>query len=125
MTEQTKAEKLAAELTYSFGRNPTVVRAEAAAELRRLSPMEGMLRGALSALTEIEIEVSALRAECEALRKDANRYAKARHFIGASKANGSQFFHLQTLRPLGNIMKGSVAQHFDVAIDAAMGEKHE
>jgi hypothetical protein len=54
------------------------------------------------------------------LREDAERYRWLRAWTtGQSDARGRQAFALPDPHPLGNIMRGSVSQHLDAAIDAA------
>ena len=71
--------------------------------------------------------IEADAAELEALRKDAARYRwLQRRTAGLRDNEGRQYFSFPSmfgLRPVGNIMQGSVGQHLDAAIDAAMGEK--
>lgn len=60
-------------------------------------------------------------AEIEALRADAERYRWLRaKTTGYEESRGRQSFDLPDPHPLGNIMRGSVAQHLDAAIDAAI-----
>jgi hypothetical protein len=64
-------------------------------------------------------------AERDALRKDAERWRKFRlmvrgeRHIGTGHNQGFAFPSRFDLPPLADIMRGSVAQHLDAAIDAA------
>lgn len=56
-------------------------------------------------------------------RVDAERYRwLRRHTTGQSDKRGRQEFALPDPHPLSNIMKGSVSQHLDAAIDAARSQ---
>lgn len=64
--------------------------------------------------------------EIAALRKDAERYRWLRAQVrGARDERGRQEFDMPDPHPLGDIMRGSVAQHFDAAVDAAMAPKRD
>lgn len=67
-------------------------------------------------------QIAALRAELEKAREDARRYNWIRHRVGGSRdSRGIEEFDLPLVRPcVASIMQGSVAQHFDCAIDAAL-----
>jgi hypothetical protein len=64
------------------------------------------------------------RAELDAQRKDAERYRKLRALVrgerhlGTGHNQGFAFPSRFELPPLGDIMRGSVVQHLDAAIDA-------
>ena len=61
----------------------------------------------------------ALLDETEALRADAARYRWLRSQVrGKRDGRGRSEFDMPDPHPLGNIMQGSVAQHFDSSIDA-------
>ena len=65
-----------------------------------------------------------LKAEREADKLDAERWRKAKHLIGAESNYGSvPVFRFAMLKPLNNPLQGSVAQHFEEAIDAAIAQK--
>ena len=83
----------------------------------------------------LRIEIQELKAEnerlisanirlqegCELLRKDAERYQYLRRWVRGetdlyTKQKTIHFF----INPVGDVMKGSVAQHLDEAIDAAV-----
>lgn len=55
--------------------------------------------------------------------RDAERYRwlRSKTSGGYSMPGSPASFQLPLIRPVGNIMKGSVAQHLDAAIDAARG----
>lgn len=57
--------------------------------------------------------------EFEKLLRDANRYRKLRRIVGGKSLGTRNGFHLDMLYPIdgANIMKGSVTQHFDEAVD--------
>lgn len=75
------------------------------------------LNDALSILTEALAEL----AERE---KDAERYRWLQlRMRGEKFASGRQYFDVDFPDPLTNIMQGSVAEHFNDAIDAAIKEK--
>jgi hypothetical protein len=63
--------------------------------------------------------------EMAAVFRDAARYRLLRSKVsgGYSMPGSPASFQLPLIPPVGNIMKGSVAQHFDAAIDAACGVK--
>ena len=67
-------------------------------------------------------------AELESLRKDAERWRKLRAMVRGERSSESArpaHFAFPThmeLTPLADIMRGSVAQHLDAAIDAAMSD---
>ena len=62
-------------------------------------------------------------AELAALRKDAERYRWLRaNTHGEQDGRGRQEFCMPDPCPRANIMRGSVAQHLDAAIDADMLE---
>jgi hypothetical protein len=70
------------------------------------------------------------RAELEALRKDAERWRWWRAQVWGFRALGSArpavfaYPSAMELPPVrGDIMRGSVAEHFDHAVDAAMAER--
>ena len=74
--------------------------------------------------------VIALKAACdeiESLRKDAERYRKLRARVrgerrcGTGKNQEFAFPSRFELPPLGDVMRGSVAQHLDAALDALPG----
>lgn len=69
-------------------------------------------------------EVLALKVdELDTLRKDAERYRWLRaNTHGEQDARGRQEFCMPDPHPQANIMRGSVAQHLDAAIDAEMLE---
>lgn len=72
------------------------------------------------AIARLTAERDAARAEVEALREDAERYRWLRlHTIGKADPRGRQEFELPDPHPRGDIMRGSVAQHLDAAIDSA------
>jgi hypothetical protein len=56
-------------------------------------------------------------------RIDAARWRWLRSKVsgGYSTPGSPASFQLPLIRPVGNIMKGSVAQHLDAAVDAARG----
>lgn len=55
--------------------------------------------------------------------KDAERYRWLRaNTRGQSDRRGRQEFEMPDPHPVANIMQGSVAQHLDKAIDAAMAQ---
>jgi hypothetical protein len=60
--------------------------------------------------------VSAAQAD----QLDAARYRWLRGRVAGESTKYGQLFVISEPRPVGNIMKGCVAQHFDAAIDAAM-----
>ena len=67
---------------------------------------------------------AAAKAELEALRKDAERYRWLRaETSGIADARGRQEFVFPDPHPLDNILRGSVAQHLDAAIGAAMAKE--
>ena len=62
-----------------------------------------------------------LKAENERLRKDAERYQYLRRWVrGETDLYTEQKTIHFFINPVGDVMKGSVAQHLDEAIDAAM-----
>lgn len=68
-----------------------------------------------------QAEVARLTRENEGLAKDAARYAWLRSLtIGRRDECGAKRFALPNIETVGDIMKGSVAQHLDSAIDAAL-----
>ena len=80
------------------------------------------------AANELAAENERLREELDQLRQDAERYRFIRAKVYASNAYGraSWKFHYDDLPlPLDNPTRGSVKQHFDDAIDAAMAKGGE
>ena len=80
-------------------------------------------------MTLLETELSAARAEIAELRaklaaaeKDAERYRYWRSVIGAeTDKRGRQWFNYPDMNDSrNNLIGGSVAGHFDLAIDAAI-----
>jgi len=84
-----------------------------------------------AALMQAGHQISALAAnerrlidEIAALRKDAERWRKLRAMVRGERQLGSArpaafaFPSIMELPPLADIMRGSVAQHLDAAIDA-------
>jgi len=64
--------------------------------------------------------------EAEQLRKNSDRYKWLRNGTsGTRDARNRQSFDMPDPHPLGNIMQGSVAQHLDAAIDAAIASEQE
>ena len=69
-------------------------------------------------------KIEALTADRDALRKDAERYRKLRAMVrgerhlGTRHNQGFAFPSRFELMPLADIMRGSVAQHLDAAVDA-------
>ena len=120
-------------------------RSELCAWLRANS--SGDYRPAADAATEIEMLAEAkdnhfaqamangaaareYREEAEALRKDAERWRWWRAQVWGFRALGSArpavfaYPSAMELPPVrGDIMRGSVAEHFDHAVDAAMAER--
>lgn len=91
--------------------------------LIELKPVLGLPHGTrLICLTDYE----RLQAECERLRKDAERYQFVRTRVSASNARGPAswaFHYYQLPKPISNPLAGPPAWvHFDAAIDAAMEE---
>ena len=68
-------------------------------------------------IAELERKLAAKTAECEALRKEAERYRWLLDRIGATRTGG--FFIADWPSTEADLMKGSVAGHLDAAIDAA------
>lgn len=69
--------------------------------------------------------ISRLLAELEARGKDAERYDYIRALTrGARDLSGKEMFVLPSIQPAqgSNIMRGSVAQHLDSAIDTALSK---
>ena len=68
--------------------------------------------------------IARLLDRLEAAEADAGRYRWLRAGTrGQQDARRRQEFELPDPHPLGDIMRGSVAQHLDAAIDAAMQAK--
>ena len=71
-------------------------------------------------------QVAGLTDGAEKLQRDAARWQKLRSMVrgerhtGTGHNQGFAFPSRFELPPLGDIMRGSVAQHLDAAIDAAM-----
>jgi hypothetical protein len=87
--------------------------------------------GGFNAVTEAADRIEALERELLAAREDARRYQWLRAKVSGHRALGSArpasfaFPTSMGLPPLGDIMRGSVAQHMDAAIDSAMkGDGH-
>lgn len=60
--------------------------------------------------------------------EDARRYRCVRSLVGGMLSGGwRQVFHLEHLKPVegANLMKGSVAQHFNEAVDSALAAQQE
>ena len=72
---------------------------------------------------EVRLVMAGMQVELEALRKDAERYRWLRaNTHGEKDRRGRQEFCMPDPCPRANIMRGSVAQHLDAAIDADMLE---
>lgn len=71
-------------------------------------------------MTDPNKQMDDILAELEGIRRDAERYRWLRHRTGAVRApNGIQEFKFPALWDTeANLLKGSVAQHLDAAIDA-------
>jgi len=71
--------------------------------------------------------LAAARREVEALRADAERYRWLRAGVrGERDTSGVAYFQTRMVAPvLDNIMRGSVAQHYDAAIDTARASTDE
>lgn len=79
------------------------------------------LEDIIAAMRKLQSSPSPSPAE-EQDRIDAQRWRTATQFVGAMTAGGwRQIFHLQSLKPIdgANLFRGSVAQHFTEAVDAA------
>lgn len=72
---------------------------------------------------DLERELAKARARITELEANAARYLWFRDTtIGVREANGHYRFGIPTPRALANIMRGSVAQHLDAAIDAHLNK---
>lgn len=77
----------------------------------------------LQRLQKAEAEADALRGERDALAKDAKRYRWLRAKVWANGVLSGYEFQFPTYRDLpapATVMRGSVAQHLDNAIDRAL-----
>lgn len=90
------------------------------APLVRLSDAQAALQ-ALAAEKRPNNAVLVPASELRELQEDAARYRWIRsNARGKVDGRGRQEFDLPDPHPLGNIMRGSVAQHLDAAIDSAI-----
>jgi hypothetical protein len=86
-------------------------------------------RAPWKAMAEAADEITRLRAQVAALEGDAGRYRWLREHVSGHRAVSSArpatfaFPGPMVLTPLGDIMRGSVAQHLDAAIDAALAAR--
>lgn len=66
--------------------------------------------------------IAELKAKLAEAEKDAERYQKLKGRVKGAQdfEGGQQYFKFPHFEPIGNIMKGSVAQHLDRAIDRAI-----
>lgn len=74
-------------------------------------------------LESMAAEIARLTAELEETRKDAGRWQQTLWFVaGVPDCRHGAHFGMPRLAPVNaaNIMRGSVAEHFTKAIDAAM-----
>lgn len=70
--------------------------------------------------------LGALCARLAALEADARRYQWLRNgTMGDRHPSGRPYFLIVDPRPVGNIMQGSVAEHLDEAIDAALAKSSD
>ena len=83
------------------------------------------LQAEIETLKGVDAEIAILRAKVAALEADAKRYQHLRtHTSAESNGTGRQVFVLPYISPAGHdLMRGSVAQHLDKCIDAAMKDK--
>lgn len=85
--------------------------------------------GDLFDVAEAADEITRLRAQVAALEVDAGRWRTLRSMVRGERHLGTGFnqgFAFPSrfeLPPLGDIMRGSVAQHLDAAIDAALAAR--
>jgi hypothetical protein len=64
-----------------------------------------------------------LEDEADGLRRDAERYRYLQGFVFADRGRrGPPYFGLPLPRPVSDPMRGSVAEHFDAAIDTAISQ---
>ena len=83
-------------------------------------PLERVI--AFNQIETYRSEIESLKAENEQLRKDAERYRwLSLKVVGQhDHITSLQQICFPLIRPISNVLKGSVAQHLDEAIDAAM-----
>lgn len=94
------------------------------ARLRHLADTYYLSDVAYDGLTEAADALTAQAAEIEALRADAARYQWIKSQTSASRdKRGRCEFEMPDPHPFGRIMQGSIAQHLDAAIDAALAGK--
>lgn len=102
------------------------------AELRRLAAQtgSGFISEALHYAAEVNTRsvaqakrIAELEADNARLRVDGDRYHHIRKHTIGERVNMGQWFSFPFIKPVGNIMQGSVAQHLDDAIDAARKEQ--
>jgi hypothetical protein len=90
------------------------------AEIERLRAENPVLHDCIESL---RADLAERDAEIERLRVDARRYRWLRNRTrGVRDSRGRMEFDMPDPHPLGNIMQGSVAQHLDAAIDAALDQ---
>lgn len=91
------------------------------AELQRIAEVANAMVGKSRDQIESQAKrIAELEAEVAALRLDAGRYRWIRNGTSGERfVSGIQAFVFPAIKPVGNIMRGSVAQHLDEAIDAA------
>jgi hypothetical protein len=91
----------------------------------RIAALEDEVALRMSEAMKMHGDILDLTAERDALREDAERYRWLRTRVSGHRAVGSgrpatfAFPGPLDLPPIGDIMRGSVAQHLDAAIDAA------
>jgi hypothetical protein len=108
-----QAQRVAAAMSYVTPDRSTRTTLALAAEIDRLTKL----------LTEVQHERTTLFMSARENQADAERYRWLRtHTHGERDAAGRAEFCMPNPMPRSNIMRGSVAQHLDAAIDADIAD---
>ena len=80
---------------------------------------QGVIEGQVKEIDRLHAVIAKGNIMSDECEKDAQRYRMLRSRVsGKYCADGRMRFELPLPKPLKNVMQGSVAQHFDDAIDA-------
>lgn len=69
---------------------------------------------------ELVSHIYDLKARIAELEKDAMRWKKVLHHVGADNHHGGAHYVIRGINPPANVMRGAVSQHFEKSIDTAM-----
>ena len=89
-----------------------------------LNQVIGESENAAHYINQTHMQIAQLRAEVEQSKRDAERYKffrnKTAGIDGSERGQPDQYFSFPYIPPVSDLMKGSMGQHIDEAIDAAM-----